>query len=306
MSVEQESTAIAPYQGDQLEVTLLMDEREARQVVAQIQSSFDNARALIDQLKEREGWKVLGYKSWRECVTAEFGQSQAYLYRQLAAAQIEKQILPGGEIGLIPEAHLRPLAKLPEAVRAEVWEEVVESAPEGGVTQKHAAAVVERRLNPEGVEAAATSPPAPLLEKERGVGGDLPFPVPDVLEGLLSCFLGYPVGVATMPSDWPWEAGARFVNLMSCKDLSLWVERAIAASEKPDAEAIVLWVPAQTDQDWFARLSGGLICFVSANWLKERCDTVLKQCTALVYFGSDRRGFVKEFRKIGEIYGHET
>ena len=39
-------------------------------------------------------WQALGYASWRECVTAEFGDSKAYLYRQLTAAVIERELVP--------------------------------------------------------------------------------------------------------------------------------------------------------------------------------------------------------------------
>jgi hypothetical protein len=87
---------------------------------------------LFFDLYEREGWSALGYQSWRECVVAEFKQGQAYLYRQLKAAQTEKVISPKGE-NSIPEKQLRPLTKLkgdPEAQR-EAWQKAVETAPDG-------------------------------------------------------------------------------------------------------------------------------------------------------------------------------
>lgn len=291
MDVPQVAGEIVPLRGDQLEVTLLMDEGEARQAVAQIRDSFENARVLIDQLKEREGWKVLGYKSWRECVAAEFGQSQAYLYRQLAAAQIERLISPSGEIGRIPEAHLRPLAKLPEVERVEVWQEIVETAPDGAITGKHAAAVVERRLKGED---AALVPSPSALKKDKEVG----VVVPELLEEMLSAFLGYRVGDAVMPPAWPWDEGGQFVNLLSCKDLELWVERAIAVSEK--GKSVILWVPAATDQDWFRRLKGCPLCFISARWLSE-CGLVLKQPSVLASLGRGACDFLKEFRVCGEF-----
>jgi hypothetical protein len=85
--------------------------KEARECVDQINANMTNIRALVLDLHDRKGWEALGYVNWRECVTKEFQSSQAYLYRQLEAAQTEKVISPMGEKE-IPERQLRPLTKL--------------------------------------------------------------------------------------------------------------------------------------------------------------------------------------------------
>ena len=94
---------------------------------------------------EREGWKALGYDSWRACVASEFKQSQAYLYRQLEAAQTERAISPIGE-KQIPESHLRPLTHLEPSEQKEVWDKAVKTAPEGKVTAKHVEEVERVKL----------------------------------------------------------------------------------------------------------------------------------------------------------------
>ena len=101
-----------------------MTAAEARRCVAAINHHLDGARVLLLDLYERWGWQALGYASWRACATAEFGRSQAHLYRQLEAARVEREISPGGEIGAIPERQLRPLAALPAGTgqRAAVWQ----------------------------------------------------------------------------------------------------------------------------------------------------------------------------------------
>jgi hypothetical protein len=88
-----------------------MTDKEARECVVKINANMSNVRKLVLELHEREGWSAMGYASWRECVVAEFQSSQAYLYRQLEAAQTEKVISPIGEKD-IPESQLRPLTKL--------------------------------------------------------------------------------------------------------------------------------------------------------------------------------------------------
>ena len=61
--------------------------KEARECVDNINANMNDVRHLVYDLYTREGWSALGHKTWRECVTAEFKQSQSYLYYQLEAAQ---------------------------------------------------------------------------------------------------------------------------------------------------------------------------------------------------------------------------
>ena len=68
-------------------------------------------------------WQALGYASWLECTKAEFGDSERHLYRQLAAAEIERRIDPGVKIGTLPEKQLRPLARLTPLEQPMAWDE---------------------------------------------------------------------------------------------------------------------------------------------------------------------------------------
>jgi len=124
---------------------------EARRCVDAINAAMTNARALLWELYTREGWLVLGHASWRACVTAEFGQSQAYLYRQLAAAEVEQNISPDSPIGELKEGQLRPLSALPPVYQRLAWQnaqqaaDLIEpgSAPTASVIQASVEAVQE-------------------------------------------------------------------------------------------------------------------------------------------------------------------
>lgn len=141
--------------------------KEARGIVDRINASINNVRVLILELYEGEGWTALGYESWRECVTAEFKNSQAYLYRQLEAAQTEKVISPMGEKLEIPERQLRPLTKLkdnPEQQR-EAWQKAVETAPEGKVTAAHVSKVVKEITGQQEPPKPQKQPEPPMPQK---------------------------------------------------------------------------------------------------------------------------------------------
>jgi len=122
-------------------VQIMMDAEEARDCIDQINENLKDTRELLWELYERKGWKALGYDSWRTCVTSEFKAKQAYLYCQLAAAKVEKNVSTVVEktpIGQIPERVLRPLSRIkdPEEQR-EIYRKAVETAPEGKITAKH-------------------------------------------------------------------------------------------------------------------------------------------------------------------------
>lgn len=138
-----------------------MTAEEARHCAGEIRRHLSGARALIVALHRREGWRALGYASWRECVTAEFEQSQTHLYRQLQAGIIEERISPIGEIGAIPEGQLRPLNRLEPELQPEAWERAHATAPNGQVTGAHVAEVVREMLAPE-PEPALDLPPIPI------------------------------------------------------------------------------------------------------------------------------------------------
>lgn len=126
----------------------LMTRDEAQRCANSIRAHLDGARVLILDLHERRGWKALGYGSWRECVVAEFGQSQSNLYRQLDAAKIERVVSPEQPIGAIPERSLRPLAGLPPETQKAAYDEAKAKAPNGRPTATQVKAAVERVVPP--------------------------------------------------------------------------------------------------------------------------------------------------------------
>lgn len=123
--------------------------KEARECADTINTNMNDVRHLVLELYEREGWAALGYKTWRECVTAEFKQGERHLYEQLEAAQTERNICAIAQN--IPESQLRPLTKLrnePEKQR-EAWQQAVATAPDGKVTAAHVYKIVKGMTNQE-------------------------------------------------------------------------------------------------------------------------------------------------------------
>jgi hypothetical protein len=126
---------------------------DARSLIERIRTHINDARKLVLELYEGEGWKPLGYNSWRECVVAEFDHSRQHLYRLLDAAIVERNIAqvvenqqtvsPMGD-NPIPERVLRPLAKLAPEQQRETWQTATRLSPKP--TAELVAKIVEKAV----------------------------------------------------------------------------------------------------------------------------------------------------------------
>lgn len=106
----------------------MMTRDEAQACVARIAGGIETMRRDLLELYEREGWRALGYDSWRACAVAEFGASAATLYRQLEAAEIERDVR-GADFSqvennapAIPTAQLQAVKDLPPAERRQAFD----------------------------------------------------------------------------------------------------------------------------------------------------------------------------------------
>ena len=114
----------------------------ARELVDGIKARISDVRAALVELYEGEGWRALGYASWRNCAEAEFGGSAGHLYRLLDAAEVDRNISPMGEMQL-PERHARELKALPDpADQRMAYQAAVAAAPDGKVTAPYIRAAV--------------------------------------------------------------------------------------------------------------------------------------------------------------------
>lgn len=168
---------------------MLIGEGRAVQLCKRIRQNMTDARNDLLELYEGEGWRALGYASWRECVAAEFGEHERTLYRQLQAAKVVREIEQSSADGpavvqfdtcvknKISERKLRELAKAPEGTRVEVLGVAIEAS---GVEPTEAvvrAAVEAKWANPDAT-------PAELVEvvaKAKPVARPKPV-VPDCVE----------------------------------------------------------------------------------------------------------------------------
>ncbi|MBT9098426.1 hypothetical protein KFZ76_11980 [Methylovulum psychrotolerans] len=107
----------------------LEEAQEAHNSLKNLQSV---ARKILLEIRDRKGWKALGYSSFAEYGEKEFGYDQTYIYRLAKAEEVQKTI--NSPLGELPETHLRELGRLPAADRQAVLDSVL--AAGGKVTAK--------------------------------------------------------------------------------------------------------------------------------------------------------------------------
>lgn len=99
---------------------------EAQAKHAQLKSLESVMRSSLLEMRDRKGWKALGYSSWAEYGEAEWGYGRQYLDRLATASRIQQIVAPMG--AQISERITRPLGKVDDADKKALFDEAVERA----------------------------------------------------------------------------------------------------------------------------------------------------------------------------------
>lgn len=305
-------------------VIAVMTETEARTCVAAINGHMNSARALLLDLYERRGWAALGYSSWRECAVAEFEDSQRHLYRQLEAAQIERRIDQIGQIGTIPESHLRPLTALTPMEQPIAWQEATERT-NGKPTARDVAQVVDEMLHPDEWQPPMEEAQTTDLRKMRTNTGMFTSATPEwytpahIIDRVIKLFgeidldpcsnaKGEDANVEAL-NHWtqeddglskPW-AGKVYMNPPYGDEIGPWVARLDQAYKAEEIHEAIALLPGRTDTDWFVPMFAYPICFVHGRLKFSGSDNSATFPSVIVYLGIDLESFKEFFIDIGPI-----
>lgn len=297
------------------DVVALMSADEARAAVGAINQHMNSARAILLDLYERRGWAALGYTSWRECAVAEFEGSQARLYQQLQAAQIERRISTNVEIGTIPEGQIRPLAALTPMEQPAAWQEANERS--GG---KPTARVVQEVVAEYTEQKAEAMPPRASKFNDGMKSSDSPewYTPGHIIDRVAAVFetidldpCSSVVAQRTVEARHfyteaddglaqPWH-GNVYMNPPYGDAIVPWVERLITAYTSGEINAAIALLPGRTDTDWFAPLFDYPICFVHGRLKFSGAPASAPFPSVIVYLGDDLRTFHDWFHDLGPI-----
>jgi hypothetical protein len=143
-----EEAAVEPY---------VCDAEHARELTEQIRGSVEKVQELLVRSYEWKAWKALGYMSWSDYATAEFGISQAHAYRLLDKARTVRAIeaVADSPMGEIDERQARELAPIVRKHGAEVAAAVFTAVIESG--RKPTAAAIKSEAQSRGLAHVTTT-----------------------------------------------------------------------------------------------------------------------------------------------------
>lgn len=139
-----------------------MTRREAQECVAEIKRNVETAWARMLELHDRQGWAILGYKTFKECMSAEFDVKERHAYHLINAARVNEALVAGGAQP-VRERHARaliPFKDKPE-VMLRVVSEVLEQTGGHPEAADFQAAVAFELPQPSSVPQDVAQPTAP-------------------------------------------------------------------------------------------------------------------------------------------------
>lgn len=315
---------------------ITISEAEARAITERIKQSLTEARCLLLEMYEREGWKALGYESWREYGQVEFGYSESRIYQLMDAAKVERNISTMVEKS-IPERHLRPLTRLEPEQQSAAYQQAVETAPNGKVTAAHVEEVA-KQFKPAGdkqarvsyqdiddgwgnydeddglaVRIEATTPEtAPKLAIHFSSNTPEHYTPQNIIDAVVEFFGEIDLDPCADPGHHipakmhyeekdnglikPWH-GKVYMNPPYGREIEQWVRRLTYFHEQGQVTEAIALLPARVDTQWWQLIRDYYVCFVTGRLTFIGNDDPAPFPSAIVYLGLDVEWFYRVFQK---------
>jgi hypothetical protein len=151
------------------------------------------------------------YGTFEGYLDQRWGLSRPHAYRLMDAAEVVDVVTANGVPAPANEAQARPLTSLPPAQQAEVWQEVVKTAPKDRITAKHVQATVKRLRDTARASRIQQERPGPDRALQAGQWRQRFENHFRDFEGLLDR-VKQAGGVLVLVRDWDVDDQRRFVN----------------------------------------------------------------------------------------------
>jgi len=139
-----------------------------------VERSFVEVGRALATIRDGGLYVEQGFKSFESYCATRWDMKRAHAYRLIDGAAVVANVSHGRHLQPpTVERHCRELAKLPAEAQAEAWAEAVETAPPSGITAKHVAEVVLKRLPPLAVCTERGDTPAALAASSRARCGSV-------------------------------------------------------------------------------------------------------------------------------------
>ena len=273
-----------------------------------LQAFYDVGEAL-NEIRESRLYRA-EHGTFAEYVQAKWGFARQHAYRLIASSKVLDNIEPTDEQREhLRETHLRPLATLPDEEQKQAFNEAIQTAPGGQLTQAHVREVVQEKTGHTVRMKAERGPvewytPEHVIEAAAVVLGDIDLDPASCANAnrIVNALKFYTLEDNGLEQPWT----GRVWLTPPYDAVGPWVEKLIAEYEAGNVTEAILLVNANTETRWFEKLWKFSICFVRGRlkfWNPEKTTAVgAPHGNAVIYVGQSPETFAAEFQRIGTVY----
>ena len=235
-----------------------------------------------------------------------------YANKMISAAEVAGNL--GTIVPILPatESQARPLARLEPDEQRIVWQQAVDTAPNGKVTAAHVQSVVDER------KAAV----APAMAVHYSSETPEHYTPQEVIDLVIACMGGIDLDPCSNSHDAPsvpaamhytkeddglcqeWR-GTVYMNPPYGREVDAWVEKLVDSYTAGAVTEAIALLPARTDTQWWQRINDYHVCFVVGRLTFIGNNDPAPFPSVVVYLGSEVDQFVNTFEDLGPIW-HRT
>jgi hypothetical protein len=250
------------------------------------------------------------YSTFEDYCQTRWNIARRTAYQLIDAAKVVENVRNCAQILPLNESQARPLTSLDPETQIKVWQEAVDTAPEGNITARHIQQVVDEITKPHVANNSGNNEwytPADFIQSARVVMGEID------LDPASSQLANKTVGALRFYDaeqnglNYFWS-GRVWMNPPYSGDLiGKFTEKLSLHFEEGDIEHACVLVNNATETAWFQRMLDGCseVCLLKSRVkfidMNGNPSGAPLQGQAILYFGDNRIGFCKEFSKWGKV-----
>ena len=232
--------------------------------------------------------------------------SRIHAFRMIEASNVSNNLLPIGNILPATESQARPLTSLEPEEQVTIWQQVVETAPEGKITAAHVQSVVDEVKgikNP--VLYSSNSDewytPKEIIKRVLWVLGEIDLdPCSNSkTEPYVPAKIYYTAEDDGLSKRW---SGRVYMNPPYGREIADWITHFISEYERGEISEAIVLVPSRTDTAWFRKLRNFPRCFIWGRLSFSDNGAGAPFPSMAVYIGDNIDKFIGGFEDIGDVY----
>lgn len=289
---------------------------QCEQVIERGLQTFYEVGAALLAIRDKRLYRA-EHGTFEDYCLARWGFSDRRARQLMSAAETFVNIQTGTIVPVLPatESQARPLSTIEPEHQAEVWQRVIDTAPEGKITASHVTKIVEEYKKPEAHQLIHQSisnewyTPKAYLDAVREVMGeiDLDPATCELANQIVRAKYTYTIDDDGIKQDW---YGHVFLNPPygheegEGSNQARWSAKLISEYKLGRVEEAILLVSAVTGNQWFAPLWDYLICFTDHRIRFYNVDGEFSQPTqsnAFIYMGPNPQKFTRIFSQFGVV-----